>query len=190
MVEKRKKRNREAEGSAHQENEDLIFDNTAEIKKIAREDYQAYLEIESNQSRLNLQYILWMSAGALALTLSTLKTLFSLAVSKYPYLVFCSMLSFFITIILIFITLKFSSDQYFYRLDALDSKRKYGKLDKSGAKSEDKCISKRKKVEFFEIISLISFSIGFVLLFIFIYINYENIIGVNQNNVRNYFLLP
>ena len=174
IIKQRKKVNKIYANLEYMYNEEAFIDE--ETKSLAQEDFLTYLQIDANQSRLYSQHILWISAGAVALTMSTINSLMPFYKSIWPILIPIAMVFFFITIIITFWSLHLSSIQYHSRLNALDAKRKFGEYDCEAEIEELKCIQISKKLPCYRISSFSTFILGFLSLFIFIFKNFDLIV--------------
>ena len=137
-------------------------------KKFAQEDFSKTVEINSQNSHLINQQILWLCTGILTIMFSTITRLFDYKSIINVFYFKISIYSFIATIIITFIKMGVSVINYRLRIRVLDSKRKNGYVLKKYLKSEKCCNITKYIIITLEILSYISFIIGIIFLSIFI----------------------
>ena len=145
------------------------------IKIFANEEYLKFLEINASQTRLQDQYLIWLSAGILAIGFPQILSLIPIANSKAPYLFLASALFFILTLILCFRSFDLSTNIIDARLDTLhlsrydydnDNAKTIEKNNDTEKKYRKKALCNKRAISW-------SFILGLLLLIIFISINYK-----------------
>lgn len=147
--------------------------NIEYYKKIAHEDYLKYREISANQTKLHDQYLIWLSAGVLAIAFPQILGLIDIINSTFPILLLSSAIFLIFTLLLCFNGLKLSTKLIEFRLNTLDYIRINGEENEQ-TESNDKeeyCLSKHIKRN--DIHINVCFTLGIIFLIIFISINYK-----------------
>ncbi len=137
-------------------------------KKFAQEDFSRTVEINSQNSHLINQQILWLSTGILTIMFSTITRLvdYKSIINVFDFKI--SVYGFMATIVITFFKMVVSVINFRLRIRVLDSKRKNGYVLKKYLKSEKCCNITKCIIIIFEILSYISFIIGIIFLSIFI----------------------
>ncbi len=142
-------------------------------KQIAHDNYLNLSSIDSNQIRLHDQYIIWLSAGMLAIAIPQIINLINIKNSNHTYLLLISTLSLVFTLLMSLITIEVSSCRINYLLRGYDIVRHNGKLTKEGEKINKKAENYKKWVTILNLIILFLFIVGIIALILFLLINHK-----------------
>lgn len=143
------------------------------IKENAKSDYLKYSEINSNQTNLHDQYLIWLSAGVLSIAFPQILSLIDIINSMALFLLLLSAISFIITIIFSFINLEISSKVLLYRIETADILRHDGEETDKTALNDKKEYCLVKLVKILSKIIICSFIVGIIILLVFVSINYR-----------------
>ncbi len=147
--------------------------NIEYYKKIAHEDYLKYREISANQTRLHDQYLIWLSAGVLAIAFPQILSIIDIVNSTFPISLLLSAVFLIFTLILCFHGLQLSTKLLEFRLNTLDCIRLNG-VENEKTEFNDKeehCLSKQIKINDIKI--NVCFTLGIISLIFFISVNYK-----------------